>query len=132
MKALGVFRELERNRAHLPSIFEARGVLPADIASKICQYLESGEEVCSFMGYEVDPFDPTSGVTGGASLMTDGHWTWRFDLSYYVKKYRIGLDDAFLLHVLGSSPGNFTVEIDEECANQAMKIYEEAVNRVND
>jgi len=35
-------------------------------------------------------------------LLTDGHWTWRNDLAYYVENYRIGLPDEFIQHALRS------------------------------
>ncbi len=46
MKVVGVFRELEqRSAASLPSIHEAAGLMPNEVAQKILAYLKLFEPV---------------------------------------------------------------------------------------
>ncbi|OSP38959.1 hypothetical protein B7767_34455 [Streptomyces sp. 13-12-16] len=44
-----------------------------------------------------DVLDPDApNMTGIGSLITDGTWLWREDLSYYIAKYHVSLPNDFL------------------------------------
>ena len=97
MKVVGVFRELEpKSNSGLTSIYDVRDAMPAGLASAVAAYLKNGEPVFDIMEFTVDPFNPEKGVPGGASLVTDGQWTWRNDLAYYVENYRVALPSEFI------------------------------------
>jgi hypothetical protein len=113
MKVVGVFRELEpRGSDALPSIHDARDLLPVDLAQKVARYLRRGEPVFDVMEFTRDPFDTSKivpggtrllGVSGGPTLLTDGQWTWRQDLAYYVEKYRVAISNEFIEHALSNN-----------------------------
>lgn len=101
MKAIGVFRELGRGIDQaVPSIRSAAGQLPDENAAPIAQYLRSGITVFDVMESTVDPFDNAIRIDGGPSLLSDGVWVWRNDLSYFVEKYKINLPAGLVSHAL--------------------------------
>lgn len=101
MKAIGVFRELGRRiDPSVPSIRSAAGQLPDENAAPISRYLRSGITVFDVMESTVDPFDNSTRIDGGPSLLSDGAWVWRNDLSYFVEKYKIDLPADFVSHAL--------------------------------
>jgi hypothetical protein len=103
MKVVGVFRELGRGMSEsLPSIFSALGLLPQDDVSTIVSFLESGITVFDVMEAVIDPIDQSTVISGGSSLITDGVWVWRYDLKYYVEKYRVELPQEFIDYVRAS------------------------------
>jgi hypothetical protein len=104
MKAIGLIAELERgaNLAHLKSIRELRHGLPASDVPKVCRYLDGGITAVDVMEATRDPLDESVSIPGGPSLVSDGQWVWRRDLSYYVERYAIALDPEFVRHALSS------------------------------
>lgn len=98
---IGLFRELDAQLSqNLNSIHDFAWGLSSDIADIIFEYLINGVPVFDVMGVTVDPFDGTIIITGGPSLVSDGEWIWRSDLSYFVKKYRVKFPDEFIAYVL--------------------------------
>lgn len=101
MRAIGLMRELQVDAlSDLPSIHDLMGRLDPLLVEPVVEYLKNGEEVVDVMEYCPDPLDHTVGISGGSSLVTDGVYVWRYDLYYYVLRYRISLDDEFVQHAL--------------------------------
>ncbi|MFI2026750.1 hypothetical protein [Streptomyces buecherae] len=48
------------------------------------------------MGVSVDVLGTDGQILGGDSLLTDGEWVWRKDLSFYVETYHLELPHEFL------------------------------------
>lgn len=106
MKAIGLIKELEPSaKACLPSIHELRDRMPEDAIATVASFLEAGQDVLDSMEATIDPLDPKVALPGGSSLKSDGHWAWRADLAYFVKKYAIGLHPSFLQYALSTKHG---------------------------
>ena len=59
---------------------------------------------------------PEKGIIGTPDSLTDGVWTWHADLSYYVDKYNLILDDSFLNHIksnMGIVPQDIEIDYDD-------------------
>lgn len=65
-------------------------------ASRIIAYLDSGHPILDVMESTPDPLSPGVFVRGGASILTDGKWVWRYDLHHYVDRYRVPLPAEFV------------------------------------
>lgn len=101
MRAVGLFRELSHNMpSSAASMHEAAGKISDDIANAVGSYLENGIPIFDIMETTIDPIDRTTKIPGGSSLLSDGHWVWREDLSYFVKKYKLQLPQSFIEHAL--------------------------------
>jgi hypothetical protein len=110
-------RELPPNaarlRSHLPSIRSLVSERPTDEEVRILEYLAKGV----FGGYYPDPGLERDVLAPGTrievqprtdsapvpavhphSLLTDGVWLWPGVLRYYVAKYHLKLDPAFIDH----------------------------------
>lgn len=99
MKVVGLFRELGPGIApSVTSIHEVIGALDHDITDMIGKYLDRGVPVFDVMEATVDPLDRSTRIVGGPSLLSDGEWVWRNDLSYFVRKYRVAVSDEFVRH----------------------------------
>lgn len=102
MRTLGLFRELDSRRPDVfrESLVEAVQSSPGEHEDKIAIYLDSGVPVVDIMESTPDVIGGEAYVSGGSSVLTDGIWVWRQDLSYYVRNYHLALDRDFLTHVV--------------------------------
>lgn len=101
MRMIGLMKELEYGaESDLLTIRELRNKLPKEAIDAIALYLDSGIGVVDVMEASQDPLDTTVFIPGGPSLVSDGFWVWRKDLSYFVREYRVGLTQEFVRYVL--------------------------------
>ncbi|MFI7276933.1 hypothetical protein ACL02R_27290 [Streptomyces sp. MS19] len=101
MRYIGYFRELNPYypRVYRDSIHEAIARGAAYPVEQVVRYLESGHPFLDMMGVERDVVGGAFALPGGSSPLTDGEWTWREDLSHYVRLYAPALPDEFTAHV---------------------------------
>ena len=92
----GYFREMPHGDNRDPSIWDFIEKNDKDKVDKVCKYLESGIEIITCAGTVDDVIDPSKGVAGIPSVLTDGTWHWPGDLAYYVKNYNLGLSYEFI------------------------------------
>lgn len=64
---------------------------------KVAAYLHSGTMVAPIMLVVPDPRVPSE-TAGTASVISDGVWAWPEYLEYFVRRYGVRLDSAFLAH----------------------------------
>jgi hypothetical protein len=93
------FHELRRGRTTRALLVDMRDRLPADVRSRVVQYLKGGtrwgwHSPCIWY----DPLD-SSHVEGGLALLTDGRWVWPNTLVYFVERYAVDLPGEFLDHM---------------------------------
>jgi hypothetical protein len=69
--------------------------------SEVCRYIDSGYVVMDVMDAELDVISGDVHIGGASSLLTDGIWIWRKDLSYYTKRYHLDVSGEFLNHARG-------------------------------
>ena len=126
MKAIGLIAELERGAsAALPRINELRDKLTPALAHLICDYLDSGVTAIDIMEASQDPLSVSTFIPGGPSLVSDGTWVWRKDLSYFVRNYLVWLDEHFVSHVLHSGTSMPEVLVVSKCS-EIKRAYQEA------
>lgn len=99
---VGFFREL--NSGHESQVFEGsmHDLIcdePSSDEEKLCSYVGGGHAVVDIMGAEVDIVSKDVYIGGGASILTDGIWVWRKDLSHYLRRYHLRLSGQFVDHV---------------------------------
>lgn len=82
-----------------------------ELIDKVCRYLDSGIVIMECCGTTTDALNQDNGIAGVPSLLTDGVWVWPGDLSYYVKKYNIKLNNDFLATIMKN---NFCITVDSE------------------
>ncbi len=107
----GFFREFLGSSQNDPSLkdYINKGAdYPID---KICAYLDSGLPLIVSPGVALDVIDETKGVAGVPSILTDGKWAWSGLLSYYVKNYKIMLDNEFIDTMLSN---DWKIPIEED------------------
>ena len=63
---------------------------------KIVKYLQSGIVLAACGSVVEDIINPQNGIIGTPDDLTDGTWMWPADLSYYVERYDLKLDEEFL------------------------------------
>lgn len=102
MRTLGLFRELEPQRHSIfkNSIVDAIRELPGQRDDEVASYLDSGIPLIDIMESTTDVIGRDARISGGSSILTDGTWVWRQDLSFYVKKYHLELDRDFVEHAM--------------------------------
>ncbi|MBB4891701.1 hypothetical protein FHS39_000701 [Streptomyces olivoverticillatus] len=98
MQSVGFFRELEPDN---PSTFKEpiKDSLQCDVSyarEDVARYLDGGHPIFDIMESTVDVIGNVFRVPGGSSVMTDGEFVWRTDLSSYVTRYSIRLPEEFL------------------------------------
>ncbi|SCE99611.1 hypothetical protein [Micromonospora mirobrigensis] len=98
MDTVGFFRELGPGQTEIyaESIQVHLGVGPLPDAAHVIQYLREGHTLIDVMGAERDVLGSDRYLVGGASIMTDGQWLWRDDLSFYLASYQVRLPQEFL------------------------------------
>nr|BFD81632.1 hypothetical protein StreXyl84_10330 [Streptomyces sp. Xyl84] len=96
MKVLGFYREL------WPSCSQATDSIRSFVADvpqanegEIASYLRGGHILFSSMGVVDDVLGSGASIIGGGSLLTDGEWVWRGDLSFYARRHHVVLPDEF-------------------------------------
>jgi hypothetical protein len=105
MRVVGLMRELEPfAKRPLPSIEALRDGLDPAVVEPLVAYLREGDVAADCMEWCTDPLDPKVGFPGGSGIQSDGQWVWRQDLWHYVSRYRVGLDEEFVRHVLTGVP----------------------------
>lgn len=92
----GFFREMPHGDKYDPSIFLYIREKGDENESRIIEYLESGIVLIACGGVVNDVINPDNGNAGCPNMLTDGQWMWPGDLSYYVKKYHLMLDEQFI------------------------------------
>ncbi|MEV0266266.1 hypothetical protein AB0I49_33665 [Streptomyces sp. NPDC050617] len=99
MQPIGFFRELEPDSPHTykesisDSITTDQPHYPKD---QVVQYLDAGHPILDIMEMTVDVIERAFQTPGGSSILTDGSFIWRADLSAYIKHYSIRLPKEFL------------------------------------
>ncbi|WP_433293970.1 hypothetical protein ACQP2F_31920 [Actinoplanes sp. CA-030573] len=81
------------------SIADHVGAEPLEDAERVTAYLDSGYLLIDMMDVERDVLDPAQEILGGSSIMTDGEWLWRQDLSYYVRRHHVALPAELLARI---------------------------------
>jgi hypothetical protein len=102
------------------SIFDSIRPTPLHDEAGIVQYLKNASPVVDYMEATRDVVGGTAFIPGAPSIVTDGVWVWREDLSYYVQNYHVRLDDDFLSHARSKSyepEALSTGRLDEVIAN---------------
>jgi hypothetical protein len=108
------------------SIRDAVGDLPGDNEEDLIAYLENGIRLVDIMEAEPDVIAGDQYISGSSSVLTDGEWIWRADLTYYLRRYHLHLDEEFLNHARGRSykvqsvPKERVVAIAREVAGQVL------------
>lgn len=85
----------------LPSIKDAITCNPPSDENRLVEYLSAGNYVASVMEALEDVLTGELFKESGgcSSLLTDGLWLWRQDLSHYVRRHHVRLPDEFILHI---------------------------------
>ena len=93
-----MFVELGQTRHPEPvqSIADHLGAGPLEDAGQVTEYLDNGYVLIDMMDVERDVLDPEQQILSGSSILTDGEWLWRQDLSYYVRRHHVSLPPEFL------------------------------------
>jgi hypothetical protein len=97
----GMFVELGQTRHPEPaqSIADHIGAEPLEDVDLVTQYLDNGYVLIDMMDIQRDVLDPEQEILNGSSILTDGDWLWRQDLSYYVRRYHVTLPPELLATV---------------------------------
>ncbi|WP_067510001.1 hypothetical protein [Actinoplanes sp. TFC3] len=98
MRTAGMFVELGQTRHPEPpqSIADHIGPEPLEDADLVTQYLDNGYVLIDMMDIQRDVLDPEQEILSGSSILTDGGWLWRQDLSYYVRRHHVALPPDLL------------------------------------
>jgi hypothetical protein len=98
VRTAGMFVELGQTRHPEPpqSIADHIAAEPLEDADLVTQYLDNGYLLIDMMDVERDVLDPEQEILSGSSIMTDGEWLWRQDLSYYVRRHHVALPPDLL------------------------------------
>lgn len=99
LKKVGFFRELVGGDPVGPSIYDALPAEPTPADPLVLDYLERGVLLVFSPGVVADVLNPRPAPIAALSLLTDGVWIWRSDLSSYVRTYHLALPPAFLAHI---------------------------------
>lgn len=111
LKAVGFFKELKHGMQDGGSLKENISNKPQFDEDKIIKYLEEGVIYCISPGLTIDILGKSHEIKDSLKILTDGVWIWPSDLSYYVKKYHVKLNEHFILHMKNA---NWTVPSREE------------------
>ncbi|MEU4243593.1 hypothetical protein [Actinoplanes sp. NPDC026619] len=97
MRTAGMFVELGQTRHPEPPQRIADHIgAPLEDADLVTQYLDNGYLLIDMMDIERDVLDPAQEILSGSSILTDGEWLWRQDLSYYVRRHHVTLPPELL------------------------------------
>jgi hypothetical protein len=114
IRLVGFFVELDTGPSDVyeGSILDAVGPARTPEEDRLCDYLANGVELIDMMEASLDVISRDKYIAGSSSVLTDGVWAWRHDLSYYVRRYHLRLDHAFLQHVADSGYTVPTISFD--------------------
>ena len=90
-----VFLELDGRG---PALQDSVGGAPEPDEEQICDYLRKGPCLAVASARMQDIFQPSETIPTGLAFQTDGVWTWRSDVPYYVGRYHARLPEEFLAH----------------------------------
>ncbi|WP_143570554.1 hypothetical protein [Streptomyces acidiscabies] len=98
MRFIGFYREMDHHGLSvyaegIPAPGSGVGLYPAQ---EVSRYLISGYPVLDVMEVTEDVICGEFRSPGGSSVMTDGRFVWRLDLSFYVQRHSISLPRDFL------------------------------------
>ncbi|MGW6095082.1 hypothetical protein ACWFRK_12065 [Streptomyces sp. NPDC055157] len=95
---LGEFRELKHGSPDGPSLVasvRSEGDLHEE---SLVRYLRAASVIAATGSAVYDFLSPTNEFIDGLHLLTDGEWFWYTDLTHYVKRYHVPIDDRFVDH----------------------------------
>ena len=95
----GFYNEMPHAESSDPSIKDNIGMQMAN-KDHICRYLRNGIVLAACGEVVTDVLHPENGVIGTPDDVTDGKWIWPAELVYYVEKYDLKLDDAFVDYMM--------------------------------
>lgn len=99
MRTIGVFRDLGWGMsANLPALNEVVYSISPEDSAVVAHYLGSAKPFFDVMEAVRDPLDRAVTISGGSSLICDGAWLWRYDLAYFVSRYRVAVPEEFVRH----------------------------------
>lgn len=116
LKSIGFFKELSHGLENGESLKEDISNNPQVNEDSIVKYLENGIIYCISPGLVYDVLDEKRGIIGSLSTLTDGKWIWPSDLSYYVRKYHVKLNEEFLLYMENNNwtiPNDHDIELEQ-------------------
>jgi hypothetical protein len=100
MNLVGFYEELDpSSKFSQGSIHNVRSDSAQADEDLLVAYLDRGHPLIDFTETTQDVIDGREKIVGGSSLRSDNTWTWKIDLSYYVRKYHLKLPEAFVKHV---------------------------------
>ncbi|MFE0041037.1 hypothetical protein [Streptomyces sp. NPDC059015] len=97
----GFFRQLEPDG---PVVF-SEDIQAAVVAGPnypvegVVRYLKAGHPILDVADSARDVLGGASRIAGSSSVLTDGEWVWRWDLTYYVERYNVALPELFVEHM---------------------------------
>jgi hypothetical protein len=106
LRLLGFYEELSSGVSPTTGLLrEAVRAEPLSDEAEIIRYLENGHVLVDVMEWERDALTGESHrrSAGASTLMTDGEWLWRHDLSHYAAAHHVELPEEFLTRVRGFS-----------------------------
>ena len=98
LRHVGYFRELDRRISSGPTLEDSRSDTPLVQEDRVVAYLRDAPVVMASPELLTDVLDPSVGI-GTLAVHSDGEWTWRSDLAYYVERYHVRLDPDFVVHL---------------------------------
>lgn len=116
LKSTGYFRELPMGDPAGPSLQESRSGTPNANEDEIVAYLDTSPIMLWSPELIHDVLEPGT-VIGSMTIHTDGVWEWPADLAYYVKRYHVALDPAFVEHMASRGwmpPAPHEIDVDVE------------------
>ena len=100
LKTIGFYRELRHGFKDGESILKQVNKNALENEIRVIEYLDSGKILCVSPGLIYDILDEQKEIIGSLDIRTDGIWAWPSDLSYYVKKYHLTLNNEFVIHMM--------------------------------
>jgi len=98
---LGFWLEYRKNTSEKSLGDEAFGQDYGSLKEKIIQYLQGGINLLSLRTIFYDIKDKDE--MGVPVIYTDGEWLWTTEYIYYIDKYDLKIDQAFLKYLLNRS-----------------------------
>ncbi|GGW58615.1 hypothetical protein [Streptomyces xantholiticus] len=98
MKMIGFYCEMDSSNPEIfrESLHENIGKPPNYSKKMVRNYLDSGYPIFDITETTVDVIASSFRVPGGSSLLSDGLFVWRADLSMYVERYGVALPEEFV------------------------------------
>ena len=109
-----------------PTLKEHANKLDRKTADIVEKYLESGYLIAPMLFTCKDILGSGEYITGCCSLLSDGLWSWRRDLIFYVRRHRVDPGDEFVTYVM-SQKGKPEIDVKalEQAHHNILKAYEE-------